>query len=104
MTELRIVPQPLSRLETLAQDAQDRHDRITDMLIEELAREDAERAAHPLFRAHDYPLANLGLVEERPWLADNWQRVRVPLRRLAWRLAGMVAIAASIALIIWGIL
>lgn len=100
MTELRIVPQPLSRLEQLAQDAQYRHDHIMDMLIEELSREDAERAAHPLFRAHDYPLANLGLVEERPWLADDW-------RRLVWRLAGMVAIAASattVIALIWRII
>jgi len=48
MTQLRIVPLPLPRLEQLAQDAQDRHDRITKMFIEDLSRGDADLAEHPL--------------------------------------------------------
>lgn len=99
MTQLRIVPLPLDRIDKLAQDAQDRHDCLTEMLAEELEREGAEMVSHPLFPSRDYPLANLGLVEERQWawLADNW-------RRWARRLAGMIEIAAIAALIVWRML
>ena len=90
------------------------HAELQVMPIKELAREDAELVAHPLFTEpdeaftrevlaqRDYALGNLGLSEQRQWiwLARNW-------RRWAGRLAGMIAIAASattVIALIWMVL